>query len=135
MSSSVADEFSIPETKQTAQTPSELDDLFRQLIDAFRSRDVPFAGWALRFGAGATDQFAVGVRVPPLRLHLERTEDGGFVASDAFGAAYGSGGTVNEATANWETLAREHYEDLLREEQRLHPRLRRQLAFLRQLFG
>ena len=72
---------------------------------------------------------------PPPPLTVERGDDGGYIASDSVGVAYGMGGTAAEAISDWERLAREHLADLRRAEPALHVRMRAQLVFLSRLFG
>lgn len=57
------------------------------------------------------------------------------VVSDPLGAAYGCGGTLGEAVADWEEAARETLVELEQARDHLHPRLVRQLVHLRRIFG
>lgn len=71
--------------------------------------------------------------VSPVRF--KRDDHGDVLAWDVLGAAYGVGTTPAEATTDWEHEAREVYADLAANAARLHPRLTRQLEFLRAYFG
>ncbi len=71
--------------------------------------------------------------ISPLRFGHDETGD--VLAWDILGVAYGIGVSQAEAAAAWEADAREAYGDLQEHEPRLHPRLQRQLRFLRTYFG
>ncbi len=72
----------------------------------------------------------------PLRsFAITRAANGDVIIADPIGAAYGIGASPSEALQQWEELARQHYKDLTREADSLHPRMLRQLHYLRRLFG
>lgn len=73
---------------------------------------------------------------PPARgLLVERDANGDVIVGDPVGVAYGVGPSVGEAVQQWEELARQHYGELAREPESLHPRMLRQLRYLRRRFG
>ncbi len=69
------------------------------------------------------------------RLTVRLGEEGTVVVSDPEGGAYGVGQSFGEAMEHWRQAAREHYDELRLHQERLHPRMQRQLAFLRLVFG
>lgn len=73
--------------------------------------------------------------LPTDRLLVERDDDGGVIIADPTGAAYGVGSSLGEAFQQWEEGARQHYEDLRKQADSLHLRMRRQLYYLTRLFG
>jgi len=68
-------------------------------------------------------------------LLVERDVNGDVIVGDPSGAAYGLGASLGEAFQQWEESARQHYLDLSEQADALHPRMLRQLQYLRRLFG
>lgn len=73
--------------------------------------------------------------LPADSLLVERDVNGDVIVGDPTGAAYGLGSTLGEAFQQWEEAARQHYQDLSEQADALHPRMLRQLQYLRRLFG
>jgi hypothetical protein len=72
----------------------------------------------------------------PLRSFvITRSDEGDVIVGDPIGAAYGVGASTGEAFLQWEETARQHYLDLSEQADALHPRMLRQLQYLRRLFG
>jgi hypothetical protein len=89
-------------------------------------------------GADEADRFVfgsieVGGRLPSALLCS--IEDGDTIIADVFGAAYGVATTVEEAFSRWSDAARELRDELMAEEDHLHPRMAETLLFLRRIFG
>jgi hypothetical protein len=128
--------------------PQDLAEDARRLVDVSRhwsdvragsSRiraggDVAY-GWAavseIRWDEPTDTQLGL-TKVPALLL---RRTQAGVIVADPVGAAWGAGASVSEAFAEWQELANEHFGDLRANEARLHPRMRRQLEFLRAVLG
>lgn len=73
--------------------------------------------------------------LPTDGLLVEHDVNGDVIVGDPTGAAYGLGASLGEAFQQWEETARQHYQDLSEQADSLHPRMVRQLHYLRRLFG
>ena len=113
-----------------AATSRDDSDIGRALLDWLLHRETALR--SVRVVAGPSPTFFTRQGLRPL---VTQDDQGNLVVSDEVGAAYGVGATYGEAFAAWTESAREHYLDLRAAEHRLHPRMLRQLEYLRGVFG
>lgn len=122
---------------------ADLQDKKRRLIQAWAARE-SIETWQVSelkhqmvpvSMAGAIPRHFTRSSLPAGSFLVERDDNGDLIVGDPVGAAYGLGASFAEAVQQWEELARQHYEDIRREADSLHPRMTNQLRFLEQFFG
>jgi hypothetical protein len=137
------DPFTFPRPGRT--DPNELAEEVAEVLRSFVQKREPILAWEqpnnahsgqTRVVVRSSGRPGIGVSAEAHRRLTVRCGAGNSViVADTDGVAYGEGPTFADAMEQWNDAAQEHYQELRQNEARLHPRMQRQLAFLRLIFG